>query len=59
MTHDKSRPGVSRTNRISEDGLERLHKQLASGVRISRPVLAQWVKRYGAAAQEIIDQWAK
>ena len=49
-------PGVSRTDRLSEEGLQRLRKQLSVGAKISQPVLAQWVKRYGAAAQAILDE---
>jgi hypothetical protein len=49
-------PGVSRQNRISDDGLERLEKQLARGARINTPVLAQWIRRYGENAREIIKQ---
>lgn len=53
----KSSPGVSRKNRISDEGLERLEKQLSSGVKISRPVLAQWVRRYGEAARLILRRY--
>lgn len=56
MSEKKPAPGVSRDNRISDDGLERLRKQLSSGVRISKPVLMQWVKRYGDSARDIIEQ---
>lgn len=53
----KSSPGVSRQNRISDEGLERLEKQLSSGVKISQPVLAQWVRRYGEAARLILRRY--
>ncbi len=56
MNSRKPSPGVSRDHRISEDGLDRLRKQLDSGVKISQPVLMQWVKRYGDTALEIIEQ---
>ena len=56
MNEKKTAPGVSRDNRISDDGLARLRKQLDSGVRISKPVLMQWVKRYGDSARDIIEQ---
>jgi hypothetical protein len=49
-------PGVSREQRISDEGLQRLQKQLQSGVRISDMVLQQWIKRYGDAARDIIKQ---
>ena len=57
MSEKKPSPGVSRDNRISDDGLARLRKQLNSGVRISKPVLMQWVKRYGDSARDIIQQY--
>lgn len=47
-------PGISRDNRISDDGLQRLEKQLQRGGQISDAVLAQWIRRYGDAAREII-----
>ena len=52
MPHEKS-PGISRQQRISDEGLARLEKQLLSGVRLSSVVLAQWVKRYGDSAREL------
>ncbi|MCW9013895.1 MAG: IS66 family transposase [Gammaproteobacteria bacterium] len=57
MTDHDPDPGVSRANRISDEGLERLEKQLARGARISRPVLAQWIKRYGEPARNIIKKY--
>ncbi len=47
-------PGISRQNRLSAVGLERLERQLASASRISDQVLTQWIKRYGEAARGII-----
>ena len=47
-------PGVSRQSRLSDEGLQRLEKQLAAGIRVAPPVLAQWIKRYGEPAREII-----
>jgi hypothetical protein len=49
-----AKPGVSRKQRISQEGLLRLEKQLRSGVNISDQVLAQWVKRYGDDARNLI-----
>jgi hypothetical protein len=54
MSDRQRTPGVSRQERISDAGLERLEKQLQSGSQISDPVLAQWIRRYGEAAREII-----
>lgn len=54
---DKAQPGVSRSNRLSDEGLIRLEKQLASGIKISQPVLDQWIKRYGKAAKDIIEKY--
>lgn len=47
-------PGVSRQDRLSDEGLQRLEKQLAAGIKIGSPVLAQWIKRYGESAREMI-----
>ena len=52
----ESRPGVSRSERLSAEGLERLDKQLEAGVNISNAVLAQWIRRYGDAARQIIKE---
>jgi len=57
MTDNKTTPGVSRYHRVSKEGLERLDKQLARGVKISHPVLAQWIKRYGDSARKIIRKY--
>ena len=54
-----TRPGVSRNNRLSEEGLIRLQKQLANGAAISQPVLDQWIRRYGHDARELIERYAK
>ena len=55
--NQKPRPGVDRSKRLSEQGLQRLEKQLKSGIRISDPVLEQLIKRYGEAASEIIRRY--
>lgn len=57
MKQIKTTPGVSRQNRISDEGLDRLRKQLASGINISQPVLQQWIRRYGDSARQIIKQY--
>ena len=49
-------PGVSRQDRLSGDGLARLEKQLEAGLNISSQVLAQWIKRYGNPARELIKK---
>ena len=53
----KGKPGVSREQRISDEGLMRLEKQLRSGINISEQVLAQWVKRYGDDARDLIIKY--
>jgi len=50
-------PGISRENRISDEGLKRLKKQLQSGSRISKPVLDQWVQRYGEKALQLLNEF--
>ena len=52
-------PGVSRDNRLSDEGLQRLESQLTSGRKPSQQVLNQWVKRYGQPAQDIINQYTE
>ncbi len=55
---DKQRnPGVSRDNRISDEGLERLEKHLKGGTKMTQVVLEQWIKRYGKSARELIKQY--
>jgi hypothetical protein len=53
----KSTPGISRNDRISDAGLQRLERQLASGARMTPLVLQQWVKRYGEAAEQLIQKY--
>ncbi|WP_456374928.1 hypothetical protein [Thiolapillus sp.] len=54
MTEKHPSPGISRNQRLSDEGLQRLEKQLASGAGISEQVLAQWIRRYGDAARKRI-----
>ena len=54
----KSTPGISRDERISDEGLQRLERQLASGIRMKPLILQQWVKRYGEAAEKLIQKYA-
>ena len=56
MIDNNPLPGVARSGRLSAEGLARLEKQLRSGINISTPVLAQWIKRYGDAARVIIKK---
>jgi hypothetical protein len=51
------KPGISRDNRISDQGLERLRKQLESGAQISQAILQQWVKRYGDQAVQLLAEF--
>lgn len=48
------KPGISRTRRISDEGLARLEKQLQGSSPISDTVLTQWIRRYGDAARELV-----
>lgn len=57
MNDNSPTPGVSRTDRLSDEGLTRLEKQLESGHNISSQVLAQWIKRYGDSARKIIKKY--
>jgi hypothetical protein len=56
MNGDRTKPGISRQQRIGEEGLLRLEKQLVNGIRINRPVLKQWIRRYGEPARELLKQ---
>lgn len=57
MTTSGSRPGISRTDRISEEGLGRLEIQLQRGARMAAQVREQWVRRYGQAAIELFKKY--
>ena len=59
MDRKQSLPGISRDCRISDEGLQRLEKQLQSGAGVSDQVLAQWIKRYGELAVGIIKQYER
>ena len=50
-------PGISRNQRVSDEGLARLEKQLQSGIKINTLVLREWVKRYGAAANNLLKKY--
>ena len=56
MKQARPTPGVSRADRICDDGLDRLRRQLSRGMKISQPVLQQWVRRYGNEAAELIRE---
>jgi hypothetical protein len=53
----KPSPGVNRDNRIADEGLQRLEKQLKNGCGISQQVLDQWIKRYGDKATAVIKKY--
>lgn len=57
MSTKQPKPGVSRSERLSEEGLERLENQLARGIKIGQPILAQWIKRYGEPARHLIKKY--
>ena len=56
--NDRS-PGISRDNRISDEGLQRLEALLERGGQISDAVLMQWIRRYGDTAREIIKKYGR
>jgi len=53
----RGRPGVSREQRISDEGLLRLERQLREGRNISAMVLRQWVTRYGQPAKDLLRKY--
>ena len=52
-------PGISRDNRISDEGLQRLETLMRRGGQISDAVLLQWIRRYGDEARTIIRQYGR
>lgn len=57
MTSRKPNPGVSREERISDAGLQRLEAHLAQGAKIGDAVLKQWIVRYGDAARRLLKHY--
>lgn len=57
MTVKPGTPGILRENRLSDEGLQRLERQLSSGSQISDQVLSQWIRRYGDTARAIIKKY--
>jgi hypothetical protein len=53
------RPGRERSERIAQEGLARLERQLRAGAKMSSQVLEQWVQRYGDAARELIERYRR
>ncbi len=56
MKSNQPTSGISRDDRLSDEGMARLQKQLCSGARMSDEVLAQWIRRYGEAARDLIRE---
>jgi hypothetical protein len=54
MKHGQGTPGVSRADRLSQEGLDRLDRQLANAGQVSDAVLSQWIRRYGEPARALI-----
>ncbi|MDT8283584.1 MAG: hypothetical protein RQ982_12360 [Gammaproteobacteria bacterium] len=52
-------PGISCVERISEEGLVRLERQLQSAIRISDQVLQQWLRRYGDDARLMLKKYGR
>ena len=59
MTTHSPTPGVSRQERLSEEGLKRLEHHLQLGVAMSEQILAQWILRYGEPARTLIKQYGR
>ena len=57
MSAHRPTPGREREQRLGAEGLARLERQLQRGSGISDRVLRQWVRRYGAAAEELIGKY--
>jgi len=54
MKNGQGTPGVSRADRLSQEGLDRLDRQLANAGQVSDAVLSQWIRRYGEPARALI-----
>jgi hypothetical protein len=54
MKSRQGTPGVSRADRLSQEGLDRLDRQLTNAGQVSDVVLSQWIKRYGEPARALI-----
>ena len=57
LSNMTGKPGISRDERISDTGLQRLRDHLQRGAKISKPVLRQWVKRYGDDAIALLAEF--
>lgn len=57
MTKKNPNPGVSREQRISDEGLQRLENHLKNGTRMNDQILEQWIRRYGDSARELIKHY--
>ena len=55
----RGQPGVSREQRLSDEGLLRLERQLREGGGISAMVLRQWVARYGQPAKDLLRKYGR
>ncbi len=51
-------PGIDRDDRLSDESLRRLEKQLKTGRKPSQQVLDQWVKRHGEPALKLIEKYS-
>ena len=56
MSEKRPKPGVTRAERLSDEGLRRLEKQLESGAGMSDRILLQWIRRYGDPVRDILKR---
>ncbi len=57
MNNKIPKPGVSREERISDEGLQRLENHLQNGSQMSTMVLKQWIKRHGEPARQLLKKY--
>ncbi|HHZ88696.1 MAG TPA: hypothetical protein EYN26_05225 [Chromatiales bacterium] len=50
-------PGISRENRVGEEGLSRLRAHLERNAGINPIVLTQWIRRYGDDARQLLKEF--
>jgi hypothetical protein len=59
MTKERPTPGISRQERLSEEGLQRLENHLQLGTAMSDQILMQWIRRYGEPARNLLKRYGR
>jgi hypothetical protein len=59
MNNNSPKPGISRQQRLSEEGLLRLENHLQLGTAMRDQILAQWIRRYGEPARILLKRYGR